>query len=68
MAGNLVKGNWRGRRRTPLALPLKKAKLTSPENPFFGTVSSVQHRGSDSIQSYCLKRKGGDMYVQSISH
>lgn len=34
MAGVLVIGNWRGRRRTPLALTLKKAKLTSPECPF----------------------------------
>lgn len=67
VAGVLVKGNRRGGRRTPLALTLKKAELTSPECPFFGffgTVSSVQHREDLTPYSLtCSKREGGNTYV-----
>lgn len=41
----------------PWHYPFKKAKLTGLECPPFGTVSSVQLRGSDSIQSYLFGKK-----------
>lgn len=44
----------------------KEGKADKSQMPFFGIVSSVRHRRSDSIQSYCLERKGGDMHVWSV--
>lgn len=71
LAGILVKGNWRGRRRTPLALTLKKAKLTRPESPYWYWKLSSAHRvGLYSLTCFEKrnKKESDDMYVQSVSH
>lgn len=40
---------------SPVITP-EEGKADKSWKPLFGTVSSVQHRGSDSVQSYCLNR------------